>query len=71
MNKFKIGDNVKINGSYKKSGMHDGTIEELQKCKGFDLSNYKNIDKRLILRNCVEPEVGKIIYDSMEGAKNE
>jgi len=37
---------------------HDGSIEELQIRKGFDLSKYSNIDKRVILRNCVEPEVG-------------
>jgi DNA (cytosine-5)-methyltransferase 1 len=42
---------------------HLGTIEELQKRKGFDLSPYRGIDKRAILRNCVEPEVGKhILY---------
>jgi len=44
---------------------HYGTIEELQKTKGFDISSYKfnKFDKRLALRNCVEPEVGKHILD--------
>jgi len=46
-----------------KSRAHDGTIEELQKRKGFDLSEYKGIDKRTLLRNCVEPEIGKHILD--------
>jgi len=43
---------------------HDSTIEVLQKRKGFDLSKFKNynIDKKLILRNCVEPEFGKHIF---------
>jgi len=41
---------------------HYGTIEELQERKGFDLTKYK-IEKRTILRNCVEPEIGKHILD--------
>lgn len=47
----------------KQSRAHDGTIEELQKRKGFDLTPYKNIDKRLALRNCVEPEIAKHILE--------
>ncbi len=42
---------------------HDGTIEELQKRKGFDLSKYSGIDKRLMLRDITEPELGKYILD--------
>lgn len=42
---------------------HDGSIEELEERKGFDLSESVNIDKRLALRNCVEPEVGKHILN--------
>uniref|UniRef100_A0A6M3M2Q0 Putative methyltransferase n=1 Tax=viral metagenome TaxID=1070528 RepID=A0A6M3M2Q0_9ZZZZ len=45
----------------------EGKIEDLQKRKGFDLSPYKEINKKLILRNCVEPELGKIILDSARG----
>lgn len=40
---------------------HDAGIESLQERKGFDLSKYSGIDKRLALRNCVEPEVAKHI----------
>jgi DNA (cytosine-5)-methyltransferase 1 len=47
-----------------KSREHDGEILELETRKDFDLSKYNNIDKRLLLRNCVEPEIGKIIFDS-------
>lgn len=57
--------NFKINGDYHKSGEHNGTIKELEKCKGFDLSNYNKIDKRKLLRNCVEPEVGRLIYEAI------
>lgn len=36
----------------------DGTVETLQARKMVDLSGYKITNKRQILRNCVEPEVG-------------
>ena len=37
---------------------HDLTMLEHYERKGFDLSKYSGFDKRLALRNCVEPEVG-------------
>ena len=45
-------------------GHHLG-LEGCQKRKGFDLKKYKNIDKRKILRNCVEPEVGQHIMNCL------
>jgi DNA (cytosine-5)-methyltransferase 1 len=36
----------------------DGTVETLQDRKMIDISHYKIANKRQILRNCVEPEVG-------------
>lgn len=42
---------------------HEGTVEELQKRKGFDLSKFKNIDKVKVLRNCVEAEDGLFIFN--------
>jgi len=48
-----------------KTREHDGGIKKLQERKGFDLKDYKGIDKRLALRNCVEPEVGKHIFDNI------
>lgn len=39
-----------------KSRGHHETINNLQYIKGFDLSKYLRIDKRLLLRNCVESE---------------
>lgn len=35
------------------SRCHDGKIEELQEAKGFNLSKYNGVDKKKILRNCV------------------
>ena len=45
-------------------GMGKGeTIKGQEENKGFDLSKYKRINKRLLLRNCVEPSLGKHILD--------
>lgn len=52
-----IVSNIKL-----RSREHNGTIEELQKLKGFDLSKYQGIDKKLILRNCVEPKIALEIF---------
>jgi len=41
----------------------DESVGKLEKLKGFDLSNCSGVDKRLLLRNCVEPEVAKHILD--------
>ena len=41
----------------------DRTWQELQKIYGFDISGYDVRNKRKILRNCVEPEVGKLILE--------
>ncbi len=46
-----------------KSRQHDGGIEKLQELKGLNLDNYKGVDKRKLLRNCVEPETGKHILE--------
>lgn len=37
---------------------HHSNINKLSSRKGFDLSKYSGIDKRKVLRNCVEPETG-------------
>ena len=59
---FKIG-NIEI-GNRNHRG---GTVESLQERKQIDLSSYKIANKRQILRNCVEPELGKHILDCAEG----
>jgi len=40
---------------------HMGSVANLERRKGFDLSKYKEVDKRKALRNCVEPETGEHI----------
>jgi DNA (cytosine-5)-methyltransferase 1 len=42
---------------------HFDNIEGLQERKQMDLSKYAGIDKIKLLRNCVEPEVGKLILE--------
>ena len=44
---------------------HDGGIEKLQEKKGFNLDGEKGIDKRKVLRNCVEPETGLHILQAL------
>jgi len=46
---------------------HMASIDDLSLRKSFDLSNYFGVDKRKILRNCVEPEIGKLILDCARG----
>lgn len=42
---------------------HNGSISSLEETKGFKLGKYTGIDKRYVLRNCVEPELAKHILD--------
>jgi len=44
---------------------HDASIETLQELKGFNVSSYKlvSIDKKKLLRNCVEPKAGLYVFN--------
>lgn len=58
--------NFKIpNKKFEPRGSFDN-IEELANKLGYDISNWKNVDKRLLLRNCVEPEVAKYIMECLK-----
>lgn len=57
--------NIEIPQIEAKSRLHHAKISGLEKRKGFCLAKYKDIDKRRILRNCVEPEVGLHIFNSL------
>lgn len=50
---------------------HDAGNAKLQDLKKIDLSKYKfvGIDKRKVLRNMVEPEAGKYIFEQITGEK--
>lgn len=45
------------------SDITTGTVKAWEEKFGYDLSKYKGVEKRLVLRNCVEPELGKHILD--------
>ena len=47
----------------------DGTVESLQSRKQIDLSKYDIINKRQILRNCVEPELALHIINQSKGIR--
>jgi len=48
-----------------KSRIHNGKVSELEKRKGFDLSGYNiGVEKKLLLRNCVEPELCEHIFNA-------
>ncbi len=57
---FKIGQIDHGNRNHR-----DGTVETLQGRKMINLDKYNIGNKRQILRNCVEPEVGLYIFNCM------
>lgn len=57
--------NFKIsNKKFEARGSFDNT-EELAEKLGYDISNWKNVNKKLLLRNCVEPEVAEYIMQCL------
>lgn len=52
------------NKKFESRGSFDN-IKELSLKLGFNIDNWKNVNKKLLLRNCVEPEVGKYILDCL------
>ena len=50
---------------FPKDMIRSAQIPDLEKKHGFDLKGYKLKEKRQVLRNCVAPEVGKHILDSL------
>lgn len=55
--------NFKIEGKKYADRKHNASQAELSNLKGFNLDKYKGIDKRKILRNCVEPLAGLAIFN--------
>ena len=55
--------NFKILGEKQSFRGHFAGNDKLQAIKGFDLSQFKNIDKNKVLRNCVEPNAGLEIFN--------
>jgi len=57
-------DCIKTTGRFAPGVTLADTIDVLQKKHGFDLGDICNSKKRLYLRNCVNPEVGKHILEA-------
>lgn len=55
--------NFIIDGKNNSFRGHNAENKILSKIKGFNLDKYKGIDKKKILRNCVEPEAGLLIFE--------
>ena len=53
--------------TFKKDNIRKIQIPGLQKKYGFNLDNFRIKNKRQVLRNCVEPEMGKYILDCALG----
>lgn len=53
---------------FPKDNIRTAQIPDLQDKYGFDLSNYKLKNKRQVLRNCVEPELGEHILSEVRKA---
>jgi DNA (cytosine-5)-methyltransferase 1 len=49
---------------FEKTNIRTAQIKDLEQQHGFDLSKYKLSNKRQILRNCVNPKLGKHIFDN-------
>jgi DNA (cytosine-5)-methyltransferase 1 len=49
---------------FEKTNIRTAQIKDLEQQHGFDLSNYKLSNKRQVLRNCVNPKLGKHIFDN-------
>ena len=65
-NKFIFGTN------FPNDGIEKSTICQMQSMLGFNLSKYKfdGIDKRQVLRNCVQPELGLYVFEQITGVKS-
>lgn len=48
---------------FDRSKLRSAQIPQLQEFLGYDLSGYKLPNKRQVLRNCVQPDVGKYILE--------
>lgn len=59
--------NFRISPMKSESRLHDAPRAEQYVFKGFDLSKYKGVDKRKLIRNCVDPESGLHVFAASQG----
>jgi len=63
VNKHYFWSNFLITKFKREDRAHKEQVEGLQKRKDFNLNKYNIVNKRQILRNCVEPETGLHIFN--------
>jgi DNA (cytosine-5)-methyltransferase 1 len=67
LDRHQFWTNVNIeHAEFKKTKIRNAQIPDLQEALGYDLSEYKLSNKRQVLRNCVNPNVGKHILKHAE-----
>ena len=59
-----------LNSDYFPASKHHSKIDALSERKGVDLSKYRLNNKRQILRNAVEPEIGLLIFNLINKDEN-
>lgn len=50
---------------FEASNIKRGKVSDWEKQFGYDLSSYKGLDKRKVLRNCVLPELGFYVFNQV------
>jgi len=67
---FNINELSKMGNKGRGMGKNEN-LNDLYKLKGFDLSDYNNINKMKTIRNCVEPKAGLHIFNCAYKTKQE
>jgi DNA (cytosine-5)-methyltransferase 1 len=67
VNQHYFWSNFRINPVKSKQRLHDAPRAEQYAFKGFDLTPYKGVDKRKLIRNCVDPETGLHVFSAAQG----
>lgn len=58
--------NFHIGSKKSKSRLHDAPQAEREAFKGFSLAKYTGVDKRKLIRNCVDPETGLHVFNASD-----
>lgn len=59
--------NFHIGSMKSKTRLHDAPQAEREAFKGFSLAKYKGVDKRKLIRNCVDPKSGLHVFAAAQG----
>ena len=60
-----------VHKDFERPKIRKAQIPQLQDFLGYDLTGYKLPNKRQVLRNCVNPNMGKYVLDNVKGVKND